>query len=287
MTVEVKLIFASAAAAAAALARMDRIDPLDRPDAGGPPIMPGSLALTPVQVPAPPLASATPQASATVPNFVDPIALFGGAAAPVSPPAPFTADAAVLPTAPVAPLAGVPTPPPAASLPVPPAPAAAAPTAPAAPTTSASVEVDGTNLPWDARIHAANKARNKDGSWRAKKGLNDGAMVAKIEAELRATVTGAIPAPPVGAAVPPAPAPAAAPAAPVAPPVAAAVSAGLEFGQFMAFLAPHLGADFQGANAKLSAILTPLGVPSVGALSAAPHLIPAVKQRFEVALAAA
>lgn len=119
----------------------------------------------------------------------DAAAIFGA----VAPFAPATVDAAAQQTAPVvSPASSLPTPP---AMPLPAAmpaatvsaPAAAAPTAPA-PT------VDKDGLPWDARIHSSSKALNADGRWRAKKGLNDGAMVAAVQAELRALM--AIPVPP-------------------------------------------------------------------------------------------
>ena len=75
----------------------------------------------------------------------------------------------------------------------------------------ATTEVDKSGLPWDGRIHASTKARNADGSWRTKRGL-DPAVLANVETELKALM--AIPAagpqlvpapPPPAAAVPPPP----------------------------------------------------------------------------------
>lgn len=65
----------------------------------------------------------------------------------------------------------------------------------AAPTNLA--ETDKSGLPWDGRIHAANKSKKADGNWKAKRGV-DPVLVSQVEAELRAgTVsdTPAIPAP--------------------------------------------------------------------------------------------
>ena len=76
----------------------------------------------------------------------------------------------------------------------------------------ATTEVDKSGLPWDGRIHASTKAKNADGSWRYKRGL-DAAALAQVESELKALM--AIPAagpqlvpapPPPVAAVPPPPA---------------------------------------------------------------------------------
>lgn len=135
----------------------------------------------------------------------DPAAVFGGC--------PLGVDAAVLPTAPVAPLAGVPLPPSASQPPAPPpAPPASAPTV-AAPT--ASVVTDKNGLPWDARIHASTKTFNADGTWRGRRNT-DAAIITAVEAELRALM--AIPAPATASiapvainsvAVPPPPGPAA------------------------------------------------------------------------------
>lgn len=62
-----------------------------------------------------------------------------------------------------------------------PAPAFAPQIAAAAP----SGEVDSSGLPYDARIHAETKAKNKDGTWRGRRGVDD-ATIAGVTAELRA-----------------------------------------------------------------------------------------------------
>lgn len=130
----------------------------------------------------------------------DPAAVFGGC--------PLGVDAAVLPTAPVAPLAGVPLPPSASQPPAPPpGPTAGAPTG-AAPT--GLVVTDKNGLPWDARIHASSKTMNADGSWRGRRNT-DAHIIASVEAELRALM--AIPAPvAINSVAPPPP-----PGAPVSP----------------------------------------------------------------------
>lgn len=45
--------------------------------------------------------------------------------------------------------------------------------------------VDGTGLPWDDRIHSTPAKQTNKGVWRAKRGVSD-ALVAQVEAELRA-----------------------------------------------------------------------------------------------------
>lgn len=74
-------------------------------------------------------------------------------------------------------------------------------------------ELDDKGLPWDERIHASTKTKTKAGIWTAKRGVNDAALVGRIEAELRARVQAmnagghagspsAIPLPGAGAAQP-------------------------------------------------------------------------------------
>lgn len=143
--------------------------------------------------------------------------------APLAPPAPSVAAAEVFATAPAAPPAGEAVTPIVPAPPVPSAPAAAVPPASATPTSPA--ELDKNGLPWDARIHSGTKARNADGSWRQRRGLNDPALIARVEGELRALAGNAL-APAAG----PAPAPSATPPAPAsvvpAPPATAPAASG-------------------------------------------------------------
>lgn len=221
----------------------------------------------------------------------DPAAVFGGGAQPAAPlppaGAPSIAGAVPLSIAPEATTAitsgatlSAPVPP------VPTAPVTVAPTASgAAPSTPASsVELDKNGLPWDERIHAGTKTKLKSGEWKAKKQV-DPALVAQVEAELRARVA-ASPAPvaPVAAvpAVPAAPAalvvdPAAvfggaatgvppAPAIPTAPPVAPLAPA--------ATVAPSVNADpatFEQLMPRITAAVTAGIMPptAVGAACAA------------------
>src|SRR6186713_168224 len=106
-------------------------------------------------------------------------------AAPLPPDAPSFAAVDLFPNVPAAGSASVPPAPPVPSPPVPPVPPAPpAPAAPAGPTNP--VELDKNGLPWDERIHAGTKAKNADGSWRQRRGLNDEALIKRVEAELRA-----------------------------------------------------------------------------------------------------
>lgn len=88
--------------------------------------------------------------------------------------------------------------------PVPPVPAAASTPAPPVASPAPAATVDKNGLPWDERIHSSSRAMNADGSWRAKRGVQ-GALVAQVEAELRAQTP--VPAAPVTTApTPPVPA---------------------------------------------------------------------------------
>ena len=51
-------------------------------------------------------------------------------------------------------------------------------------TTPGGAELDKDGLPWDERIHASTKTKNKDGTWRQKRELPDGRRE-QVEAELR------------------------------------------------------------------------------------------------------
>lgn len=165
------------------------IKPEDRPDAGTEKVILSN-----------PVAVAVPQS--------------GGAA---TPPNPFAAQ-----SAPAAP-ASVPIPPtPAVPAAVPVAPSNASGTVPAASTAPASgVEVDSRGLPWDPRIHASTQSKTQKGVWTAKRGLNDEAMVLRVEQELRAAMAARAPAQATTAAA----SPAAAPALPPSPVVTAAGAA--------------------------------------------------------------
>lgn len=195
--------------------------------------------------------------------------VFGGAVAPAAPPAPSTAAAAALPTAPVAPPAGLPLPPNAAQPPAPPlAPVAPAPAASAAPANPAGIEVDTNGLPWDERIHAGGRAKNKDGTWRAKRGVNDGAKVKAIEAELRQALAAGVPL------APPGPVPVAPPAAPQ-PPAPPAAPAAETFASLMVKIQTRK-AGGTISDDQIAATLAQLGLSALGQLATRPDLVPAV-----------
>ena len=155
---------------------------------------------------------------------------------------------------------------------VPPAPAAeTVPPAPAAetvPPAPAGVELDEAGLPHDTRINPDSKSRLKTGPrancWKYKKQL-DPALIAEVEAELRAAMAVAVPA---AETVPPAP------AAETVPPAPAATGA-LDFPGIIQKVTA-----LQNANRitpeQIQAVATAVGLASFTLLGARPDLIPAV-----------
>jgi len=217
--------------------------------------------------------SGAPIIAESAPVAADPAAVFGGGAVA---PAPLPPAVSIPPTA-------------AAAIVAPPAPATTAPiTTTLGPVSlgagAASVELDSKGLPWDERIHAGTKSKLKSGEWKAKKQV-EAALVASVEAELRARVA-ASPAPAIDAAavfaaapgVPAAPAPFVPPAAPLAPaaPAAPLVSADpTTFEQLM----PRITAAVTGGilpPTAVGAACAANGVASVVMLQTAPHFVPLV-----------
>lgn len=154
-------------------------------------------------------------------------------------PAPSTAGAEPLPTAPEA-LQG--TSAPLTSAPTPPVPTPTASAAPSAPVTTLppvnGVELDSEGLPWDARIHSGSKAKVASGAWKKRKGVDPAefdAVVAELKAVMSAPAAPSEPNPaqafggseqPANTTIaPPPPPPPAAPAATVPPPPPPAVTA--------------------------------------------------------------
>lgn len=209
---------------------------------------------------------------------MDPPNPFASAAA-----APASVAAAVVPIAPVVPVASAPVPTPAATpiapLPVPVAPVPAAPVAPTIPVPGAA-ELDSRGMPWDTRIHAANRGKVTSGQWRAKKNVED-SLVVQVEAELRATMAARAP----GSVVPAAPLPAAqlgivpADAAPIPPAVPVAET----FQMFMVRVGPRVQ---EPANmVKLIEACNQCGLPSLGSLASRADLLPAVGAIFDASVA--
>lgn len=159
---------------------------------------------------------------------------------------------------------------------------------------AASVELDKNGLPWDERIHAGTKTKLNSGEWKAKKQV-DPALVAQVEAELRARVAAspapvaavpAVPAAPVAPAVdpaavfgaaapgvPPAPTiPTAPPVAPLAPSVSADPAT---FEQLMPRITAAVTAGIMPPTA-VGAACAAHGVASVVTLQQSPQFVPLV-----------
>ena len=156
------------------------------------------------------------------------------------------------------------------------------------------VELDSDGLPWDHRIHALgaggthNKLK-KTQQWKKKRGV-DAALVAEVEAELRAAMS-AGPANPVvttgnaaTAAVEPSPAPAS-PASPAAAPTTAAAAAQpaspapapAPAGGTTTFPALMAAITSNGIDqAAVTAAVNAQGLQALPLLAARPDLIPAV-----------
>lgn len=258
-----------------------RISPEDRPDAGR------DVPLALMQPPATPADALPAWLGATVTAFTPPANLTG--AAVVQPPlqltAPGTAAVGLLPTAPAALPASTPVAPtipvpPTPALPIAPAAVALSPT-PAVPSAPAGNEVDARGMPWDMRIHASPgkkgepKPRNKDGSWRQKRGTAD-TFVAEVEAQLRAAVVAnaavAVPAAP-GVPLPPVVAALVPPSMPGGMPSAA--PAGITFAQ----LALKFEQDFVSQRLTWEAVTPVLakhGLQQFNQMIHAPHVVPLV-----------
>ncbi len=154
----------------------------------------------------------------------------------------------------------------------------------------AAVELDADGLPWDARIHAEKKSKNKDQTWRTKRGLLPGVLEA-ITAELKllhgvqpvftaAAAAGSlppanIPAPPA-ANIPPPPVTLPVPAPP-APGVAAPVLSGAPtFATVMTKITGAMAAQ-KLTKPQVDEALTQSGIANLTVFSAAqPAAIAAV-----------
>lgn len=210
---------------------------------------------------------------------LDPRAAFG---AVPNVPASSIAVAPALPTAPVVPpVTSIPPVP----VPLPHVPPALVTDAPAGEGAASDAPFDKTGLPWDARIHSRGRSMNTDGTWRAKRGVDD-ATVASVAAELRA-----VPGVPttldddVAAAEAGWPFKPLAAVAPPPPPVAA--SAIVSFPAFMGKYVPHIEPAGPVTQAQLTEILVAHGVPNIAVLSARTDLLPAISAQLDQIIAAA
>lgn len=159
-----------------------------------------------------------------------------------------------------------------------------------APVPSGSAELDANGLPWDKRIHSSSRAKVADGTWRMMRGV-DAALVATVEAELRAVQAIPVPVMPLvnvdggggadmsvtvsNAALPLLPAPSVpAPPAPTGP---------MTFVQLMQHITPMLISG-KLDQPKLQGIVGTLGLPHLAALGARPDLVETVRAAIDEAM---
>lgn len=156
-------------------------------------------------------------------------------------------------------------------------------------TAGATIDLDKNGLPWDVRIHAGTKRKNADGTWTARRGT-DAAVVAQVEAELRAVM--GIPLPPVGnaqtgapASPPGVPSPPAVPAPPTTaasapatiptPPAGAATPGIKSFAQLLPAVTNGLTSGAL-TEARIAEVLAQHGVSVLPQLAPRPDLVAAV-----------
>jgi hypothetical protein len=163
----------------------------------------------------------------------------------------------------------VPAAPPVTS-PMPPSAPLSAPPPPTAVATPPPVELDVRGIPWDDRIHSGGRAKNKDGTWRNKRGV-PGMTVEAVEKDLLARSSGI-------ASVVPLPPPSAASAVP-APPVATP-----EALTFVKLIARIQDAISKGTLSKsvLLVSLQEMGIPTLADLNKRPDLFQTAIDKLKV-----
>lgn len=153
------------------------------------------------------------------------------------------------------------------------------------PGAAAAPDKDAKGVPWDARIHASSKEKNKDGTWRVKRGA-DKAEVARILAEI--TPMALPPASPPMPPIPPVP-PAAPPAAPVSVPAGAPVASGVPasadapvnpFVELMQHVMLQVRSS-KITNAEVMECAGKFGIVRLDELSAKVELIPQVRAAID------
>lgn len=148
-----------------------------------------------------------------------------------------------------------------------------APVAPHVVAQSGGVEKDARGFPWDPRIHSSSRNKNANGTWRAKKGMNDGGtLIAKVEAELTAVM--AVPGPVAPSASVVFGTTGATPVVPPPPPPGV-VDQTLSFPGLMTALTPAMAAG-RINTALLTEACVAVGIPSLPLLATRPDLVPAV-----------
>ena len=213
-----------------------------------------------------------------------PFAPAAQSAVPLPPPipAPSIVAAPALPTAPVAPVAGIPMPPGAGLPPVPTVPPVPAPPAVPSP---AGVATDKSGLPHDPRIHSAAPTITADGNWRKRRGLNDPALVARVEEELRQTM--AAPSPQSAIPLPPAVTATAMDGSTATPTSGAAsvLAAPIDFVSLIQRVTHEVEVTKMLTMDEAEGAAKAAGLPGLAFLAARPDLVADVSHRIDVILA--
>jgi hypothetical protein len=113
-------------------------------------------------------------------------------------------------------------------------------------------ETDSSGTVWNAEIHSSSKAKNKDGTWRRKRGIDDDASAAPVQ-------QGIPPVQPI-------------PAAPVATPVTAPT---IDYNTLMNLVGAKM-MEGKLSNASLGTIMVEYGITNFQELIPRPDLIPTI-----------
>jgi hypothetical protein len=124
----------------------------------------------------------------------------------------------------------------------------------------AGKQLDSRGLPHDGRIHSSPPTITDKGVWRKKRGLNDEALVHRIETELRAGQ--AVPAPVASVPLPP-------------PVETVTVAPPHDLASLLQRCAPMLASKALDMGQVIAACKT-VGVESLAVLASRPDLVPAV-----------
>jgi hypothetical protein len=127
-----------------------------------------------------------------------------------------------------------------------------APITPAAAVILPGAETDSSGTVWNAEIHSSSKAKNKDGTWRRKRGIDDDASAAPVQ-------QGIPPVQPI-------------PAAPVATPVTAPT---IDYNTLMNLVGAKM-MEGKLSNASLGTIMVEYGITNFQELIPRPDLIPTI-----------
>lgn len=157
--------------------------------------------------------------------------------------------------------------------------------------TTASVELDSNGLPYDERIHSGTRGKNQDGSWKKRKGVDQG-TVAQVTAELQALMGAKAPTtaptlPPVAATTPSLPTP----TLPSIPSIPTLPTTETKYQQFTRYIGTILvgpeNPNGRVDGAWVNQVIENYGVPGgLANLAAREDLIDTIRAAIEGALAA-